>query len=335
MADDGTPFSFGFKLHGDSDQPSSSEPHHHQDEQEKEEEQPHQSEVHACDLYNAPAQELFMSSLCDEASHHAAAESVEIIPGGFSMLKGRVTGQEASMLLHDNRVADNDLIPGVYEGGFKLWEGSIDLSRHLLSKFAPLINGESSPLPLPLALEGKKVLELGCGHGLPGILCLMMGAEVHFQDYNQEVLTQLTMPNILANFSRLLPSAAGRGRPRTRFFSGDWGNVGHMLSVMGMGGEYDFILTSESIYNEESSVRLLETIKRTLRPPHGVAIVASKSYYFGVGGGTKAFRKLLMRDGIFEVVSGGSRTIEGQADSGNKREVIEVKFPDSIAPYFL
>jgi hypothetical protein len=25
------------------------------------------------------------------------------------------------------------------------------------------------------------VLELGCGHGLPGILCLLAGATVHFQ----------------------------------------------------------------------------------------------------------------------------------------------------------
>ncbi len=30
-------------------------------------------------------------------------------------------------------------------------------------------------------MQGKRVLELGCGHGLPGILALMCGAEVHFQ----------------------------------------------------------------------------------------------------------------------------------------------------------
>jgi len=42
----------------------------------------------------------------------------------------------------------------------------------------------------------------------------------------------------------------------------------------------------------------------------------------------------LKRDGIFEVAE-GSKVIEGQAESGNKREVIVMKFPDSIAPYFL
>ena len=357
MADNGATFSFGFQFNDSSNQSggpfSTAAPDHPSDAQGEQDD--------ACE-YNAPAQELYMGS--SPSSNEGLQESVEISPG-FSMLKKRVTGQEAAGHLHDDRVASNDLIPGVYEGGFKLWEGAIDLSRHLIAKYGNPNPGEAAAAPgggvftppssaapgggvftpgvaapgggvftpPSSALEGKKVLELGCGHGLPGILCLLLGAEVHFQDYNHEVLTQLTMPNVAANFA--MHSQPGRSRPRTRFFSGDWGSVGDMLSMMGMGGEYDLILTSESIYNEESSERLLETIKRVLRPPHGLAMVASKSYYFGVGGGTKAFRGLVKRDGIFEVSDEGSRVIEGQVESGNKREVIEMKFPDSIAPYFL
>lgn len=30
-------------------------------------------------------------------------------------------------------------------------------------------------------MQGKRVLELGCGHGMPGILAMLAGAEVHFQ----------------------------------------------------------------------------------------------------------------------------------------------------------
>ena len=46
--------------------------------------------------------------------------------------------------------------------------------------------------------------------------------------------------------------------------------------------------------------------------------VASKTYYFGVGGGTKTFRKLIKDDGIFEI-----KVLDSIQDptSGNKREV--------------
>lgn len=57
---------------------------------------------------------------------------------------------------------------------------------------------------------------------------------------------------------------------------------------------------------------------KVLQPPHGVAFVASKTFYFGVGGGTKSFRRLVKKDGIFEVKT--LATIE-EPGSGNKREV--------------
>jgi ribosomal protein L11 methylase PrmA len=41
-------------------------------------------------------------------------------------------------------------------------------------------------------------MDLGCGHGLLGILALLKGAKcVLFQDFNLEVLTEVTIPNIL------------------------------------------------------------------------------------------------------------------------------------------
>jgi predicted nicotinamide N-methyase len=63
------------------------------------------------------------------------------------------------------------------------------------------------------------VLELGCGHGLPGILCLLAGASAHFQDYNRQVLRHLTAHNVAANVARL---PAGGCRTAPRFFAGEW-----------------------------------------------------------------------------------------------------------------
>ena len=38
-------------------------------------------------------------------------------------------------------------------------------------------------------MTGKTVLELGCGHGLPGITSIVKGAEhVIFLDFNEEVI---------------------------------------------------------------------------------------------------------------------------------------------------
>ena len=55
-------------------------------------------------------------------------------------------------------------------GGLKVWECSIDLVRYL----------QEADIPL----ENSRVLELGCGAGLPGIYAAKKGAAaVHFQDY--------------------------------------------------------------------------------------------------------------------------------------------------------
>jgi 16S rRNA G527 N7-methylase RsmG len=72
-----------------------------------------------------------------------------------------------------------DLISGVYEGGFKLWECSIDLVQYLVEE--------------NVTLDGKHVLEVGCGHGIPGIYCLLSGnnTTVHFQGKVIKFYTQL------------------------------------------------------------------------------------------------------------------------------------------------
>lgn len=52
----------------------------------------------------------------------------------------------------------NDLIPAVYEGGFKLWECTQDLLEYLIHSLNSEFNSKS-----------QTFLDLGCGHGLVGI----------------------------------------------------------------------------------------------------------------------------------------------------------------------
>ncbi|KAH0806698.1 histidine protein methyltransferase 1-like [Histomonas meleagridis] len=78
----------------------------------------------------------------------------------------------------------SEVRPGVYEGGFQLWECTIDLLRYLKN----------------INFEGKSVFELGCGRGLPGIYCSLHGSpEVVLQDFNHEVLEEITQPNAKLN----------------------------------------------------------------------------------------------------------------------------------------
>lgn len=71
----------------------------------------------------------------------------------------------------------SDLISGVYEGGFKVWECAVDLVKYLNQN--------------NIDLKGKKVLDLGCGHAIPGIYALLKGAIVDFQDYVSKISSKI------------------------------------------------------------------------------------------------------------------------------------------------
>ena len=68
-------------------------------------------------------------------------------------------------------VLERSQVTGVYEGGLKIWECSIDLATFLTSSIDFDVVGKKA-----------KVLELGCGAGIPGIVAKHLGAEqVDFQ----------------------------------------------------------------------------------------------------------------------------------------------------------
>ncbi|XP_076360774.1 histidine protein methyltransferase 1 homolog isoform X2 [Tachypleus tridentatus] len=197
----------------------------------------------------------------------------------------------------------SDLVSGVYEGGLKVWECALDLVEFLSTE--------------NILENGMKILELGCGAGLPGIFAFLKGATVHFQDFNYEVLDLLTIPNVLLN-SRPIENVAST---RCRFFAGDWTAVGKYLTeVLDLKNDrYDIILTSETIYNIDNQPKLLHLMKSTLKST-GTIYLASKTHYFGLGGGTRQFEELVHADGTFDI------KVCQVVSKGLQKEVLQMNF---------
>ncbi|KDN40971.1 hypothetical protein K437DRAFT_227051, partial [Tilletiaria anomala UBC 951] len=101
--------------------------------------------------------------------------------------------------------ANTDLTPGVYEGGLKTWECSMDLISVLHDRFG---NGEGAKHHL----HGASILDIGCGTALPSafLLSLLLNeksarsselekgkTELFLLDYNLQVLQLVTVPNLV------------------------------------------------------------------------------------------------------------------------------------------
>lgn len=215
-----------------------------------------------------------------------------------------------------NLLKNRDLTPGQYEGGIKVWECSLDLC-----KFLPGYVGWYD-------LSGLKVLELGCGHGLPGLYFLLRNAKVLFQDFNTEILDKITkeyIEQVKEKYKRdLLPNAG--------FLSGDWKDFGTKLEVgdvdctsnetkeVFISSKFDIIVSADTIYNMTNYDSFYQIIKERLNNP-GICFICSKKYYFGVGGGTSQFIDFVKEKGDFEI------KIAKEFNDGmsNIRQILEIK----------
>ena len=133
-------------------------------------------------------------------------------------------------IIKSTKVPENtDLISGKYEGGIKIWECDEDLLE-----FLPSIYNDS--------WKNKNVLDLGCGHGLPGIYLLLKGInEICFQDFNKEVLD-----NITKNYINQLKENLGLNfENKIKFVDGDWG-------MFQYDKKFDRIISGDTLYNNQN-----------------------------------------------------------------------------------
>ncbi|XP_069599198.1 histidine protein methyltransferase 1 homolog [Ranitomeya imitator] len=197
--------------------------------------------------------------------------------------------------------SNSDLISGVYEGGMKIWECTFDLIKYFEDE--------------DVNFEGKSVLDLGCGAGLLGIFSLKQKANVvHFQDYNSTVIEEITIPNVLLNcdsdsLAHNIDGVSSKKRAKKsdvkagllnkcRFFSGEWSHFTQLMQEPPM--KYDIIVTSETVYNPTYYSALHEVFQNLLAN-NGIVYLASKSHYFGVGGGVHLFETFIIERKLFNI----------------------------------
>lgn len=98
-----------------------------------------------------------------------------------------------------------DLVPGVYEGGLKTWECSLDLAAVLAQRIA----GSSEEF-----LQNKKVIELGCGTAVPSLFLFSQAINagdnqpkrltLQLCDFNEQVLRMVSVNRIVEHSPSIL-----------------------------------------------------------------------------------------------------------------------------------
>ncbi|KAE9373232.1 hypothetical protein N431DRAFT_456021 [Stipitochalara longipes BDJ] len=242
----------------------------------------------------------------------------------------------------------DDVKTGVYEGGFKSWESSVDVVKELAKRRG--ING---------MYRGGRSLELGCGTALPSLAVFQWalrnndggreeGMSFGLADYNPTVLQLVTLPNLLLSWAKTTKSAGWeeegeleideglvkefhsdleKQKINLHFFSGAWSEEFVNLVGQNMGstsGEIT-VIGAETIYSPFALKSFAETLLGLMASMDGkqnTALVAAKKVYFGVGGSMEDFCQMIRERGA--VVE----QIREESD-GVRRAVVEVKMTGS------
>ncbi|ESZ92801.1 hypothetical protein SBOR_6817 [Sclerotinia borealis F-4128] len=240
-------------------------------------------------------------------------------------------------------LGNDDVKTGVYEGGFKSWESSVDLVKVLGGRAAM---GEGR----------RRVLELGCGTALPSLAVFQWflentttstststsGLELGLADYNPTVLQLVTLPNVLLSWAQITKpelweaegeldidealisefiSALNTRNIDLSFFSGAWSQdlVSLVTDKLHLSCENTIMIGAETIYSPVALRAFAETLMALLElstGPNKIALIGAKKVYFGVGGSIEDF--------VTDVTARGALVEQVREESdGVRRAVIE------------
>ena len=213
---------------------------------------------------------------------------------------------------------------------------SIHLGSSSSSPTGSNVNNGNAEREKPSAITtptARTCLELGCGHGLPGCWLLREALQTYygvsknpdtaaandsklpnhaeddppfqvvFVDYNDYVIDDVTLSNIVINTAGIVDAKVLAQRHFVQVGSGDWKDMSRQMSYqdesatntvnnrMDDNRRFDFIIAAETTYTPEASKDTAELLLKHLTIESGIGWIASKRYYFGVGGGTDALRQ--------------------------------------------
>ncbi|KAH8735388.1 hypothetical protein BGZ61DRAFT_489401 [Ilyonectria robusta] len=218
----------------------------------------------------------------------------------------------------------HDVKTGVYEGGFKSWESSVDLVKVLAAN-----NSISALLQSPV-----RVIELGCGTALPSVALFQWTMSLPSErrplslilaDYNPTVLQLVTLPNFILAWALNNPQTPAlkdafsidgevelgldaitafqqylqASNITLSFASGAWSKafVDLLYTLPAGDGQSTstLLLGAETIYSPFALQAFTETIftilerERDTPGSEAGAYIGAKRLYFGVGGSLDDF----------------------------------------------
>ncbi|ELR20740.1 uncharacterized protein ACA1_054860 [Acanthamoeba castellanii str. Neff] len=157
----------------------------------------------------------------------------------------------------------------------QVWEGSVEMARWICAHYHERFRTGSG-------LVRPRVLELGSGCGLPGLVLAALGAQVTLSDRSEGALNNL-VHNVGVNMSAF----TGSSPPAVVHL--DWAEPGTMRpvwppqAVVGSSSTdprgFDFIVGTEVVYSEEGAEHLINTVKAWLRNHCGDNHAARPSFY--------------------------------------------------------